>query len=196
MLSLLMLLPNCARFPTYKYFVMADDYVEVDIKEPIVQECFEYGRNITKGFLEDFAGPYPIVLLHAWHRTTEKGEFYACEVLRTKIRYLITVNVVNDQKYLYSVRILNEEMETGAHWFHPADEIVNQVMQEIKAKYGEETELGNVAVFKTVMKMDTIAQMVIDCKNKSNNERMLIDVRLVKKFGQKDLIIDNMNRVY
>jgi hypothetical protein len=34
-----------ARFPTNKYFPLQAEYTEVDVKEPIVQACYEYGKN-------------------------------------------------------------------------------------------------------------------------------------------------------
>jgi hypothetical protein len=37
-----------ARFPTYKYFPIQEEYIEVDVKQPIVQACYECGKNITR----------------------------------------------------------------------------------------------------------------------------------------------------
>lgn len=185
---------SVAHFPTFKYFVIQDEYTEIDIKETIVQECFEYGRNVTSLFLDDFSGPHPITLLHAWHKSNEKGDFYACEVLRMKVRYLVTVNVVNDAKYLYSVRILNEETASGAHWFQPSEDAVEMVMTAVKAKFGDDVELGNVAVFKTVMNMGTIGQMVLDCTK--GDERMLLNVKIVKKFGAKEAVVEEVEKIY
>ena len=184
----------CARFPTYKYFSMPDGYAEVDTKSEAVRACFEFGKNVTREFLDDFQGPQPIALLHAWKRVTEKGEYYACEVLRAKTKYLVTVNVRDGARFLHSVRIMNEETESGAHWFQPGDDLTELVMGEVRKKFGEATQLENVAVFKTVMRMDTYGQMAVDCV--SGEDRMLLDVRLVKKFGAKEMIVETINRIY
>ena len=183
-----------ARVPTYKYFVMQDGYVETDVKQTVVQECFEFGKNVTSLFLDEFTGPNPVTLLHAWRRETEKGEYYACEVLRMKTKYLITVNIRDGNRYLHSVRILNEETESGTHWFKPTDDITELVMSELKKRFGEDLELENVAVYKTVMRMDTHGQFVVDCLK--GDERMLIDVRLMKKFGAKEMTVEAVNRIY
>lgn len=183
----------CAKFPTFKYFIIPDGYSEIDIHSPEVQEAYEFGKKVCPLFLDDFVGPHHITLIHAWHK--EEGNFYAVEVMRLRIRYLIKVQTMPDGKhYIHSVRILNEEGPTGAHWFVPDDDLVDYVMQSLKKGYGDDLELIHVAVFKTVMRGDTHGQMVIDCKK--GDERMLVNVSLFKKFGEEDLRVSKFERVY
>jgi hypothetical protein len=186
-----------ARHATYKYFMISEDYSEVDIKDPIVVSCQQYGLNITRQFLDDFVGPHPVALIHAWKRTNDRGDFYACEVMRLRVRYLITVNIPDgsnpDQKFLHSVRILNEETPTGAHWFEPEEEMRTFVLDAVKEKYGTVT-LKNVAVFKTYMKVKWVGQMVIDVL--LGKERALLDVTVVKPFGAKNHTIESIKRIY
>jgi hypothetical protein len=190
---------TAASYPTYKYFPLEEEYTEVDPKEAIVQECYNYGVNVTSKFLDDFQGPHPIVLIHAWKRTLEeKGDFYAVEVMRLRIRYLIIVNIPiksePGEKFLHSVRILNEEAAGGAHWFQPEDEMVELALGAVKEKFGDEIDLRNVAVFKTVMKVATFGQMVIDVD--IEGERALLDIRLVRKFGEKATVVESITRIY
>lgn len=196
--ALLSILSVVGHLPTYKYFVMHEDYQEVEIHEDIVQECFDYGKNTVQQFLDEFKGYSPTVLVHAWKRTNEKGDFYACEVFRQRLRYLITINIPNpekpERKYIHSVRILNGETEGGAHWFHPTDEFTDFVMETVNEKFGDDVKLRNVAVFKTIMKGKTIAQMVLDVEN--DLERMLLDITLIKPFGEENFNIEEIKRIY
>jgi hypothetical protein len=186
-----------ARHATYKYFMIAEDYTEVDAKDPIVVACYEYGLNITRQFLDDFSGPHPIVLIHAWKRTNDRGEFYACEVMRLRVRYLINVNIPDpnspEDKYLHSVRILNEETPSGAHWFEPEEDMQTLVLDAVKEQLGEVT-LRNVAVFKSFMKVKWVGQMVLDVN--LGTERALLDVAIVKPFGAKNHTIESIKRIY
>lgn len=184
-----------ARFPTYKYFPIQEEYIEVDVKQPIVQACCEYGKNITRQFLDDFSGPHAITLIHAWKRVNETtGDFYAIEVMRLRVRYVITVNVPEPDKFfLHSVRILNEEMPSGAHWFEPDEAIRDLAMTAVRQEYGE-VRLRNVAVFKTMMKVKWMGQMVIDVEK--DGERMLLDISIVKQFGAKEAVVESVKRIY
>jgi hypothetical protein len=184
-----------ARFPTYKYFPLQAEYTEVDVKEPIVQACYEYGKNISRQFLDDFSGPHAITLIHAWKRVNETtGDFYAVEVMRLRIRYVITVNVPEPNKFfLHSVRILNEETASGAHWFEPDEQTLELALAGVRKEYGE-VKLRNVAVFKTLMKVKWIGQMVIDVEK--DDERMLLDISIGKQFGAKEALVESIRRIY
>jgi hypothetical protein len=186
-----------ARIPTYAYFNIPDEYTEIEIKEPIVEECYEYAKNISNQFLVEFSGPHPVVLLHAWKKSTDRGDFYACEVMRLRVRYLLTVNIPVPEepnaKYLWSVKILNEETASGSHWFEPPDELVDLVMSEVRKQYPD-AELLNVAVFKTVMKVHLYGQMVLHVS--AGSDRMLLDVSMERQFGSKEEKVTNIRRVY
>ncbi|KAK8900499.1 hypothetical protein M9Y10_002826 [Tritrichomonas musculus] len=197
-LSIFVCFAVSARLPTYKYFVIPDGYVEIDIKEEIVKNCFEYGRDLVKKFLDEFSGPHPIVLLHAWHKKGDDGDYYACEVLRMKIRYLIIVHIPNtektENKFLHSVRILNEEGPGGVHWLHPPSDVLEETMKAINEKYGNDIKLRNVAVYKTVMKYNKFGQIVIDATK--NDERMLFNVNLIQKFGESEFKVSSIDQIY
>ena len=187
-----------ARFPTYKYFVIPDGYVEIDIKEPIVQSSYEFGRDLVPKFLDDFKGPHPIVLLHAWHKVSDDGDYYACEVMRMKIFYLLIIHLPNkenpEEKYLHSIKILNEEGPGGSHWFHIPADVLEYTMSEINKKFGDEIKLRNVAVYKTHMKYDKFAQVVVD--STKGDERHLFDVRLIQKFGENHFNVSSIEEIY
>jgi hypothetical protein len=186
-----------ARIPTYAYFNIPDEFTEVDIKEPIVEECYQFGVNISRQFLVEFSGPHPIVLLHAWKKTSGNGDFYGCEVMRLRERYLIKVHIPNpeepEKKYFWSARALNEEIPSGAHWFNPPDDILDLAMDAVRKEYPD-AELSNVAVFKTIMKVNMYAQMVLDVKKDS--ERMLLDISLERAFGSKEQHVKEIRRIY
>ncbi|OHT12452.1 hypothetical protein TRFO_17732 [Tritrichomonas foetus] len=188
----------CARLPTYKYFVIPDGYVETDIKEEIVQNCYNFSVDLVKKFLDDFTGPQPIVLLHAWNKKGDDGEYFACEVMRMKLKYLLIVHIPNienaERKFLHSVRILNEETPSGAHWFHPPSDVLEIVMKGINEKYGNDVQLRNVAVYKTVMNYHKYGQIVIDTTK--GEERMLFNIKLIQKFGEKSFQISSIEQIY
>ena len=188
-------LHSAANVPTYKYFNLPDGYVEVETKAAIVQKCFEYSRDLVRRFLDDFSGPHPIVLLHAWTKSSEDGSYYACEVLRNKLRYLLIVHIPQDgEMYLHSVRILNSQTPSGTLWSHPPSEILEVAMSGVEAKFGEDAKLRNVAVYKTVMNYHKYAQMVVDVVK--GDQRMLIDVRMVQKFGENSMQISSIEKIY
>jgi hypothetical protein len=153
--------------------------------------------NISRQFLVEFSGPHPIVLLHAWKKASASGDIYACEVMRLRERYLIKVHIPNPQepekKYLWSVRALNEEIPSGAHWFNPPDEILDLAMEAVRKEFPD-VELSNVAVFKTIMKVNVYAQMVLDVKQ--GDERLLIDVSMERTFGSKEQRVTGIKRIY
>jgi hypothetical protein len=188
-----------ARFPTYKYFPIEQEFVEVDPKDPIVVECYNYGVNVTRAFLDDFQGPHPITPIHGWKRTAEgEGDYYAVEVMRLRIRYLVIVNIPDPatpaEKCLTSVRILNEEAAGGAHWFEADSDEKEKWMAAVKEKFGSDAILKNVVVYKTVMKVKTFGQIALDVE--LDDERMLIEVRTVREFGGKEHKIDSISRIY
>lgn len=197
-LSIFACLAISARLPTYKYFVIPDGYVEINIKEDIVKSCFEYGRDLVKKFLDEFSGPHPIVLLHAWHKNGNDGDYYACEVLRMKIRYLLIIHIPNvektENKYLHSVRILNDDGPGGVHWLHPPADVLEEAMKAINEQYGNEVKLRNVSVYKTFMKYNKFAQIVIDATK--GEERHLFNVQLVQKFGENEFKVTSVDQIY
>ena len=188
-----LLLGLMVRMPTYKYFVIPDGYTEIEINDPKVQSAFEYGKDLVPKFLSCFSGPHPIVMTHAWTKTTEKSVFYAVEVLRQRQRYVITVRVTNGVQTLHSVRILNEEGAGGDHWFRPEQKIVDLVMDGVKAKYPG-SELRNVAVYHTQMAGKTTGQMVVDVTN--GDAAHLVDVEIVKGFGEKEFKVVEVKEIY
>ncbi|KAH0791128.1 hypothetical protein GPJ56_004939 [Histomonas meleagridis] len=183
---------------TREYFSIPDGFVEADIKEKLIVESFEYGKTQLQKFLDDFKGPHPIVMIHAWKKVDNNSSFISCEVLRMKLRYLITVHIPSnnkpEEKYIHSVQILNSETDAGARWSHPDESTIEIAMISVRGKYGNNVRLRNVAVFKTVMSRDTHAQMVIDAE--TDTERMLLDIQLYKKFGTNNFIVSSVDRVY
>jgi hypothetical protein len=61
-----------ANYPTYKYFPLQQEYTEIDAKEQLVLGCYDYGINVTSKLIDDFQGPHPITLIHAWKRPLEE----------------------------------------------------------------------------------------------------------------------------
>jgi hypothetical protein len=186
-----------ARIPTYAYFMIPEEFTEVEIKERMVEECYDFGLNVTRQCLIEFSGPHPITLLHAWKRSDDVSDYYALEVMRLRVRYLITVEIPvreePEKKYLYSVKILNEESPSGSHWFQPPDDILEKAMNAVKAEYAS-AELTNVAVFKTVMNVNLYAQMLV-CVT-VDAERMLFDVALERAYGSKEDKVTGVKRIY
>ena len=183
-----------ARFPTYKYFVIPDGYTEVEIHEPIVQNAYEFAKEYLPKFLVEFQGPHAITLIHSWKKS-ENGDFYALELFRLRVRYLAIVHNTDDGKFwIHSIKILNEETESGSHWFHPPEDVLDLTLVAVKEQYGQDLKLRNVAVYKTVMMHKTVGQMVIDVE--TSNERMLLDITLTKLFGERQFKVTEIKRVY
>jgi hypothetical protein len=55
-------------------------------------------------------------------------------------------------------------------------------------------KLRNAAVFKTLMKLKWIGEMVIDIEK--DNERMLLDIAIGKQFGAKEALVESIKRIY
>jgi len=183
-----------ARFPTYKYFVIPDGYSEIEIHDPDAQSAFEFGRDTVQKCLADFYGPHPITLLHAWKKAQD-GEYFALEVYRLRVKYLITVHKTEEGKhYLHSVRIMNEETESGAHWFHPPEDVLDLCIAAAREQFGQDLNFRNVAVYRTVMAGKTTGQMLVDVE--TSNERMLISINLLKLFGERQFKITEIQRIY
>lgn len=186
--------------PRYEYFNIPDQYEVVDTKNSVVAACFDYIRSIVPSFLDDFQAQSPILLLHSWKHDEGDAEYVMCEVLRLKLRYLVTIQIPNisntEVKYITSIQILNKETDSGAHWSVPDDKTIEVSMIGIRSKFGENIELNNVVLFKTIMKMNTIGQIVIDGIDKTNNKRMLFSLMLIKKFGSSTFSISSIDKIY
>jgi hypothetical protein len=103
--------------------------------------------------------------------------------MRLCIRYVATVNVPEPNKFfLHSVRILTEEAASGAHSFEHDEQMLEFALAGVRKEYGE-VKLRNSAVFKTLMKVKWIGQMVIDVEK--DNERMLLDIVIGKQVRGK-----------
>lgn len=186
--------------PRYEYFNIPEEYERADTKSSEVVACFEYIRDVVPSFLDDFRAPPSILLLHAWKHSDGATTMILCEVLRSKLRYLVTIQIPNisniGEKYITSIQILNRETEGGAHWGIPDEKAVEIAMIWIRSKFGESIEMNNVVLFKTIMKMNTIGQMVIDAIDKSNNTRMLFNLMLLKNFGSSVFSISSIDKIY
>jgi hypothetical protein len=113
--------------------------------------------------------------------------------MRLSIRYVITVNAPEPNKFfLHSVRILTEETASGAHSFEHDDQTLEIALAGVRKQYGE-VNLRNAAVFKTLMKVKWIGQMVIDVEK--DNERMFLDIAIGKQFGAKEALVESIKRI-
>jgi hypothetical protein len=103
--------------------------------------------------------------------------------MQLRIRSVMTVNVPEPNKFfLHSVRIITEETASGAHSFEHDEQTLEFALARVHKEYGE-VKLRNAAVFKTLMKVMWIGQMVIDIEK--DNERMLLEIAIGKQFGAK-----------
>lgn len=187
-----MLLPLiCAGLPTYKYFVIKDGYEELEIHDNNVQTCFDYLCETLPKFCPDFAGYNPVTLIHAWHK--KEGNYFAVEVMTQRVRYLITIQIIEEKHYLYSVRILNCDGPGGAKWSQPDQEMIDFAMTEIKEKFGHDVNLLNVAMFTTRLAGTNFAQFVAIVTTET--ERYIVNCQLAKPFGGKQYAVKSMNRV-
>ena len=182
----------CGNLPTYKYFVIKDGFEEIEIHDPVVQGAYEYAADLCTKFVPDFTKVNAITLIHAYHK--EEGNYYAVELLTNRIQYLVTVQFEDDKYFLYSVRILNREGPGGARWSEP-DEIINDLcMSRARDEFGQDLKLNNVALWTTQMAGTTYGHWTADIISES--ERMLVDVRLEKPFGEPDYNIVKIERIY
>jgi hypothetical protein len=62
----------------------------------------------------------------------------------------------------------------------------------VRKEYGE-VKLRNAAVFKTLMKVKRIGQMVIDVEK--DNEWMLLDIAIGKQFGAKEALVESIKLI-
>ena len=183
---------SCGNRPTYKYFVIKDGFEEMEIHEPAVQGAYDFAVHLCPKFVPDFTTYNAITLIHAWHK--EDGNYYAVEVMTNRIKYLITTQLVEEKYYLYSVRILNSEGPGGARWSEP-DETMNELcMTKAREEFGQDIKLNNVAMFTSQMAGTTYAHWTGDVTSES--ERMLVDVKLQKPFGETEYTIVNIVRLY
>ena len=182
----------CGNLPTYKYFVIKDGFEEIEIHEPAVQGAYEYAVDLCPKFVPDFNHINAITLIHAWHK--EDGNYYAIEVMTNRIRYLVTVQLEEEKYYLHSVRILNREGPGGARWSEPEETINELCMNAARKEFGQDLKLTNVALYTTQMAGTTYAHWAADVSSES--ERMLVDVRLEKPFGETEYTIVKIERIY
>ena len=182
----------CASLPTYKYFVIHDGFEEIDIHEQEVQGAYEFAVDLCPKFVPGFSLVDAITLIHAWHK--EDGNFYAVEVMTHRVRYLVTVQLTDEKYFLHSVRILNSEGPGGAKWSQPDEGIQEQCMNEAREKFGQDLKLKNVALWTTQMAGTTYGHFAADCETES--ERMLVDIRLERPFGEKNFNIVKVERIY
>jgi hypothetical protein len=111
------------------------------------------------------------------------GDFYAVEVMRLRIRYVISVNVPEPNKFfLHSVHILTEEAASGAHPFEHDGQTLEFALAGARKECGE-VKLRSAAVFKTLMTVKWIGQMFIDVEK--DNEQMLLDIAIGKQVRGK-----------
>lgn len=181
-----------ARVPTFKYFQIKDNFIEVSIDNIKVQDSFNYIEKILPRFADDFQSNGKMNLLRGYisDSTNQTG----LEILKDRIKYFVTVNLTNEnQKFISGIKILNSEAPGGYRWSKPDKSIIDIVNRALKDGVEGNAHIKKVIMYKTYMKQETFGQIIVNAEVDSS--LATYNVGLKREFGSQEFIVTKIELV-
>jgi hypothetical protein len=180
-----------------QHFEVSDDYTEEAFDNPIIINAFKFINRTLPKALPELGGRYPIELLKAWSVEGLNGINLKCEIQRLRLRYLVQIDIPRPEKetemFLQAIEALPRETMRGEIWSRPSEDIINVSMEAIKHKFGEEMQLRNVVVFKTLNIGDVQGDFIADVEN--DLERILVHVWMARPFKEDEWLAINVEHI-
>ena len=197
-MNLLFLLFACS-LELEQYFSIPEGFQEFDTEQKLAQDCLQFAQDKLSKFVLDFHQEYRLFLQNSWKKNNEDGDFIILQVRRNRLKYQISIHIPNlisrpEKKYITSIKAVENETERNSHWIVPSDDILNLAMSAVQQKFGDDVQLKNVVFYKIIKIGRINGQLVVDAEN--DLERMLLDVHIVRPYGEKEYIVEYVNRIY
>lgn len=186
-------------FELEQYFSIPEGFQEVDTEQKLSKDCLKFAQEKLSKFVLDFHSECPLFLQKSWRKTNSDGDFVILQVRRNRLEYQITLHIPNllskpEKKYIISINSIENETERNSHWIVPSDNELQIAMSAVHEKFGDDVQLRNVVFYKIIKIGRINGQLVIDAEN--DLERMLLDVHIVRQYGEKDYAVEYTNRIY
>lgn len=186
-------------FGSELYFSIPNDFQEFDTEEKLARDCLNFVQKHLGKFVLDFHPEYSLFLQNCWKKSDNDGNFVILQVRRNRLRYQITVHIPNlmnkpEKKYITSVNSIENETERNSHWIIPSENEIKIAKLAIEQKFGDDVQIKNIVFYKIIKIGRINGQLVVDAEN--DLERMLLDVHIVRPYGEKEYIVEYVNRIY
>lgn len=147
-------------------------------------ECYQFIKKTVPKFLPELRTKHPIELTRIWAKTNSSGIFVLSELQKLKLRYYVTLQIPvverPNEMFVQKIETIEGETELDAEWTAPNPYVLQDVVFAVQEKFGDDVQLRNVVMFKSVDLGLKRCLLVLDMEN--DLERMLISVNLIIKF--------------